>query len=149
MESEILLVDDESPARKIVRKHLKSLGIESVIEAKNGREALNKLRNNKDDIKLIILDIMMPVMDGHAFLKKAREEGYMAPVIITTSVDNEKIKDMDVYDIYSKPIEFDKFGDSVKNALCLGRNRTKVIHKIRDLSNQIEQTMNIYASRSL
>jgi len=148
MDAEILLVDDESLARKIVRKQLKTIGIESIIEAKNGREALNKLRGGKDSIKLIILDIMMPVMDGHEFMKRAREEGYMAPVIITTSIEQDKIKDLDVYDTYNKPINFDKFSESVKSELCLGRNRTEVIHKIRGLSEKIEQTMHISATRS-
>ena len=62
-----------------------------VLEAENGQEALEILEQNKDDIHLILLDVMMPVMDGYTFLDKIKknEELALIPVIVMTQGDSE------------------------------------------------------------
>lgn len=65
----ILLVDDEAPIRITARQVLKSAGY-NVITANNGADALNMYRDRARDIRAIILDMMMPVMDGTATLKE-------------------------------------------------------------------------------
>ena len=83
----ILVVDDESRMRKLVRDFLVSNDF-SVIEASNGREALDRFYEDKD-IALIILDVMMPELDGYEVLKRIREESKV-PVIMLTAKSEEK-----------------------------------------------------------
>ena len=63
----------------------------NVLEAENGKEALAVLEKHKDDIALILLDIIMPVMDGYTFLSIAKADPSLAsiPVIVTTQSDSE------------------------------------------------------------
>ncbi len=65
-----LVVDDSKSIRQIERKYLEEMGFE-VLEAENGEEALKVLKENPD-IKLILLDWHMPVMNGYEFLKAVR-----------------------------------------------------------------------------
>lgn len=66
----VLVVDDSKAIREIERKYLEELGFE-VVEAENGEEALKILEENSD-IKLILLDWHMPIMNGYEFLLKLR-----------------------------------------------------------------------------
>jgi two-component system, chemotaxis family, chemotaxis protein CheY len=68
----VLVVDDFSTMRRIVRKILKDLDFKEVIEAENGAEAFNLLETNKVD--LIVSDWNMPTMTGLEFLKKVRAD---------------------------------------------------------------------------
>ena len=62
----VLVVDDSKSIRQIERKYLEEMGHE-VVEAENGEEALKVLKENPD-VKLILLDWHMPVMNGYEFL---------------------------------------------------------------------------------
>ena len=85
----ILTVDDERIIQKMMHKLLTKHGY-NVITANNGKEALNHLVVY--EIDLIILDIMMPVMDGYETLKMLRQmdRTKMIPVIILTANANVK-----------------------------------------------------------
>ena len=72
MESlKVLVVDDESRMRKLVKDFLSVKGFQ-VIEAADGEEAVDIFFNQKD-ISLILLDVMMPRMDGWEVLKTIRQ----------------------------------------------------------------------------
>ena len=64
----------------------------SVLEAGNGQEALNILGQSRDSVSLILLDVMMPVMDGYTFLDRLREnpELSLIPVIVMTQGSSEE-----------------------------------------------------------
>ena len=64
----------------------------AVLEAENGQEALELLQQHQDDIALILLDVMMPVMDGYTFLDRIKADQKLAliPVIVMTQSDNEE-----------------------------------------------------------
>lgn len=86
----ILVCDDEADIRSALRVYLS--GDEySIFEAKNGEEALEIIK--KEDIHLLLMDIMMPVLDGITALAKLRENGNNIPVILLTSKsqDTDKI----------------------------------------------------------
>lgn len=87
--NKILVVDDTKDIRDMLETYLTSINME-VQTAENGRVALEILDNTFD---LVILDIMMPVMDGIECLKELRKE-YMTPVIFLTAKgsDMDKIK---------------------------------------------------------
>lgn len=86
----ILIVDDEKEIRKLIDIYLKNEGC-NTIHAENGEEALNVLENSKVD--LIILDIMMPKMDGIEAWLKIREERNMPIIMLSAkSEDMDKIR---------------------------------------------------------
>ncbi len=78
----ILIVDDEEPLRMLYEEELNREGYE-VLTASNGKEALSLLEKTKPD--LIILDIMMPVMDGMETLGPVHGKNRDIPIILHTS----------------------------------------------------------------
>mgnify|MGYP000883084979 FL=1 len=81
----ILVVDDKSSVRLLLQDYLGEQGYR-VVPAANGREAIYAARREKPD--LILLDLMMPEMDGYTFLKQFRQES-QTPVIIITAKEEE------------------------------------------------------------
>jgi CheY-like chemotaxis protein len=84
----ILFVDDEESMRKVMDIRIKSWGY-NMIEASGGRQAIGFLKTQKPD--LIILDYMMPEMDGVATLKKIRKINSRIPVIMFTAYPDEEV----------------------------------------------------------
>lgn len=83
----ILVVDDESRMRKLVRDFLEREGYE-VLEAGNGMEAMDIFYENKD-LSLLILDVMMPKMDGWEVCREIRKESKV-PIIMLTARGEER-----------------------------------------------------------
>ncbi len=83
----VLVVDDEARMRKLVKDFLTRKDFE-VIEAGDGREALNAFYEHPD-LSLIILDVMMPVLDGWQVLREIRSESKV-PVIMLTAKSQEQ-----------------------------------------------------------
>ncbi|HFC98313.1 MAG TPA: response regulator [Thermosulfurimonas dismutans] len=85
-----LVVDDSKSIRQIERKYLEEMGF-TVVEAENGEEALEKLRENPD-VRLIILDWHMPVMNGYEFLKavRANPEWNQIKIMMVTTENQQK-----------------------------------------------------------
>ncbi len=83
----ILVVDDESRMRKLVKDFLTKQGY-SVLEASNGEEAVDLFVEDKD-ISLIILDVMMPRMDGWQVCKEIRALSEV-PIIMLTAKSDER-----------------------------------------------------------
>ena len=84
----VLLIDDSSTMRKIQKRVLETMGITDIIEAGNGKEALEKLKENNNDFTFVLCDINMPEMNGMETLKAIRTNPDTAklPVIMCTSV---------------------------------------------------------------
>ena len=82
----ILVVDDEARMRKLLKDFFATNGYE-IIEAENGQKAL-ELFAMHEDLHLIILDVMMPVLDGWSTLRKIRETSKV-PVIMLTARGEE------------------------------------------------------------
>jgi two-component system alkaline phosphatase synthesis response regulator PhoP len=83
MPFKVLVADDEVPIVRIAQMNLRRRGFE-VITAYDGREALEKVRSERPDV--IVLDVMMPHMDGFAVLERLKENPDMReiPVIMLT-----------------------------------------------------------------
>ena len=82
----ILVVDDEPKIRELIGQYLTVAGYETEF-AKDGIEALNII--SKGDIDMVILDVMMPFMDGITCLKEMRSRGFKTPVIILSAKGEE------------------------------------------------------------
>lgn len=83
----VLVVDDESRMRKLVKDFLSKKNFE-VLEAENGEQAVDIFFNNKE-ISLIILDVMMPKMDGWQVCREIRQYSKV-PIIMLTAKSDEK-----------------------------------------------------------
>lgn len=85
----ILVVDDFHTMRRIVINLLKQLGFSNVVEAADGREALDKVRSDK--IELVVSDWNMPNMTGIEFLKELRaDEKYKTLPFIMVTAEGKK-----------------------------------------------------------
>ena len=84
----ILIADDEARMRKLVGDFLRKKDYE-VTEAENGQKAVDIFFEEDQDISLVILDVMMPVMDGYAALKEIRQYSKV-PVIMLTAKSEER-----------------------------------------------------------
>ena len=86
----ILVVEDNELNRAMLCEILAEKY--GVLEACNGPEALDILRQNRDGVSLILLDVMMPVMDGYTFLDRVREDEELSliPVIVMTQGSSEE-----------------------------------------------------------
>ncbi|MDH5299474.1 MAG: response regulator, partial [Desulfobulbaceae bacterium] len=74
LQMKILLVEDAGTMRKMEAKILNQVGFTNIVEAADGREALDRLEAEGDDIRLIISDWAMPNMDGYELLGRVRAE---------------------------------------------------------------------------
>ena len=84
----ILVVDDESRMRKLLKDFLSAKGYQ-IIEAEDGEKAIEQFEENRNKIKLILLDVMMPKLDGWSVLRKIRQESKV-PVIMLTARGEEQ-----------------------------------------------------------
>ena len=88
MDKSILVVDDEVRMRKLIKDFLGAKGY-SVIEAKDGEEALKIFEENSSKIQLILLDVMMPKLDGWSVLRQIRKTSKV-PIIMLTARGEEQ-----------------------------------------------------------
>jgi len=109
MALKVLIVDDDFINRKLLSTLLKkNPSVTDMVEAENGSDALDKLKKHTD-IDLILLDIMMPVVDGIEFLKIFRSNMANAhiPVIVLSTDDTRKTEVFDngANDFLRKPVK--------------------------------------------
>ena len=103
----ILVVDDNEDNRYTLTRRLKRMGLKKIVEAVNGLEAINKVESQ--DFDMILLDVMMPVMDGYEVLKRLRSEKRFIniPIIMISALsdveDVVKAIDLGADDYLLKP----------------------------------------------
>lgn len=118
MNQKIILADDEERWRLIVHDFLDNEGY-SVLEAANGSQAVRLLRENPD-VSLVILDVMMPVMDGIAACTEIRSFSRV-PVLMVTARDDEETEVSAMRcgadQFISKPIKMRAFMERVRSLL--------------------------------
>ncbi len=115
----VLIVDDEVGIREVIKEYCLNESYE-VLEASNGEEAIDKVNNNEVDI--IILDIMMPHMDGYTALKEIK-----------------KIKNIPVIMLSARSDEFDKlqsFGLGVDDYMTKPFSPKELIARIKAVVNR-------------
>ena len=105
--SKILVVDDQEINRDILGTILEDNY--DVIYAENGEEALDKIVENNYNISLIMLDLMMPIMNGFEVLEYKKQDEHMKniPVIVLTSEKDAELKALELgaYDFITKPFD--------------------------------------------
>lgn len=119
--AKLLIIDDSLFQRRTIRKIL-AVGGHDMQEATNGREGLNMLAEFAPDC--VILDILMPDMDGLTFLKTLQKRGIKTPVIVLTADIQETTRreclELGAASIIYKPVspvEGDSFRKAIQDVL--------------------------------
>jgi CheY-like chemotaxis protein len=117
----ILLVEDEEQVMHVARAMLEELGF-TVVEACNGKEALEMYRKYASDIMLVVTDIGMPVMDGYALFRELKTVNPLLPIIISSGYGdaevNSRIARADIAGLFSKPYNFDKMREVLQSVVA-------------------------------
>jgi DNA-binding response OmpR family regulator len=136
--SKILIVDDEPFNVDYLEQELTDLGYET-ISARNGQEALEKVATEAPD--LILLDVMMPVMDGFTVCRilKDHEATRLIPIVIMTALDarEDRIKGIQAGadDFLTKPVHEEELLARIATALKLKHTVDRKIGELRDLKD--------------
>ena len=125
----ILVVEDDKHTRILLSKILQTNGY-NVILATDGEDALDKLEHNYVD--LMVIDVMMPKMDGYTLTQTLRDNGSQMPMLMISAKDKaQDIKQgflVGIDDYLTKPFDFEEFILRVKALL----RRSKIVsdHKL-------------------
>lgn len=134
----ILVTDDNVLDNAILRNYLYHERC-NIISALNGREALELIESRNIDV--ILLDLVMPVMDGFEFLKEFSKTKYYKeiPIIVASSLDKteniEEILNYDIYDYIIKPLDH--------------INRLILVNKIRNAIKHRHQTLEFTKAKAI
>ena len=119
----VLVAEDDKNIRKLMEIQLSSEGY-NVFSAGDGEEALKLMENNQIDI--MVVDIMMPKMDGYELVKTVRESNSQIPAIMVTAKgtmqDKAKGFLVGIDDYMVKPVEFDELLFRIKALLRRAKN---------------------------
>ena len=126
--TKILIVEDDESVRILMEVKLKKDF--EIFTAEDGKAALKLLENVKID--LLLVDVMMPIMDGYTLVKTLRNENNQIPAIMITAKSEvpDKLKGFDsgVDDYMTKPVDFDELKARIKVLLRRSRiNKEKQI----------------------
>ena len=138
---DILVVEDDKNTRKLLTTILKNHGY-NTLEATNGEEALDVLDHNHVD--LMVLDVMMPKMDGFELTKTLRDGGSQLPILILSAKQNVvDIKQgflVGIDDYLTKPFDFDVLLLRIKALL----RRSKIVTENKLTVGNVELDYNSY-----
>lgn len=113
----MLVVDDEAAIRALVAKIIERAGY-VVDTARDGREAIDKL--HESDYDVLVIDLMMPNIDGYGVVDFLRQRGGPQPaVILVTAADSAAVRKMDgtfVHSVLRKPFDIDVLADLISAA---------------------------------
>lgn len=144
----VLVVEDNVTVRNYLVQNL--VQDYYVLEAANGQEALEMLEQNSMEIDGIILDLVMPVMDGYKFLEivKQSQEYRNIPILIATSddePDNEtRVLKLGAWDFVTKPFNMDVLKFRLQNAIL--HSQLTAFNQLKYLA-EFEQVTGIYNKR--
>lgn len=117
----VLVVEDNEINRNMLMDYL--AGSYNVITAENGLEAIDIIDEKKDELSLILLDIVLPTLNGFEVLEEMNENGWIEsiPVIVVSSEGSDEFKNRaylnNVYGFVTKPFTYDEVMSCVKTIL--------------------------------
>ena len=118
----ILVVDDEDHIREITKKTLE-IRRYKVITANNGKEAIALYKQNREEIKVVLMDMMMPVMDGLASIRELHKINPRIKVIAVSGLTEKdrlaKVDEAHVYAFLTKPYTAEKLLNVMHDILNL------------------------------
>lgn len=138
----ILIADDKDIGRDILACVLKS--DYDIVTAYDGKEAIERINENSDNLSIIILDIIMPVVDGFGVLDYMHSRGLMTkiPVIMVTGALSSDISlkcySRGVFDIITKPYDINIVKQRVNNAVELFLHKNKMEELLKQQTEKLE-----------
>ncbi|HSG67142.1 MAG TPA: response regulator, partial [Bacteroidales bacterium] len=138
----VLIVDDSRVNRKFVKDNLEEMGLE-ISEAEDGKEGFRKAKKLGPD--LILLDILMPVMDGYEFIENIRKDANLAhiPVMALTALgmreDIDRIVKCGFDDFLIKPFHIEELYEKMANLLGDPGSRVLISEERTDYHEQRDE----------
>jgi phosphoserine phosphatase RsbU/P len=145
MEKRILVVDDDQNIRKVLEMHLTKAGY-TVEHAENGKRCLQLLAENPPD--LVLLDLLMPVMDGMETVKEIRKNykrGVMPVIMLSAEQDKKswaKVIQAGANDFVPKPFDKTELLARIGTNLTVGDLNSKLYQLTRDLAQKNQELEN-------
>jgi two-component system, cell cycle sensor histidine kinase and response regulator CckA len=116
----VLLVDDEEMIRNVIRKILETNGY-SVLIAKDGYEAQKLLAANREEVDVIILDLILPLLSGKETFRILHGIDHTIPIIISSGFsiddDSQEMLNSGAFDFLQKPYDLAKLLHTIKSAI--------------------------------
>lgn len=137
-----LLIVDDSELNRVILSEIFS-GTYKIMEAADGARGWELYQGNKRDICAILLDVVMPVMDGIEFLKKFKKNGGIRkiPVFLITATENTEVLreayELGVMDVINKPVVPYMIRRRVDSVIELFRARRKLREKVKQQNSEI------------
>lgn len=139
---DILLIIDDSEVNRVILTEIFCSNYK-IIEAENGKEGLEKYKKYSDHIAAILLDVVMPVMDGLEFLRIMQREKQLEKIpvfLITASESTDVLREayeIGVMDVISKPVVPYMIRRRVDSIVELFQAREKLSNKVEEQSSEI------------
>ena len=145
----ILLVEDEKAVRELTK--VKLGGKYEIVEATDGEDALDKLMDFTPE--LMIVDIMMPRMNGFDFVRELRENGDTTPVIMLTAMDDfshkKKGYNLGIDEYLTKPIDYEELSWHIEAILRRSKISSDREIVIGDLKVSEESMSAVYGDKRI
>lgn len=131
----ILIIDDQETNREILKNIL--VNDYDILEAENGRDRLDILKKDREEISAVLLDIVMPVMDGYGFMNAIHDIKYDdLPIIVLTGSSGPEAEDktlsLGAWDFISKPYQPMVLQARLKNAIA--RSQMEMFTRMKHLA---------------
>lgn len=143
MKTRVLMIDDNIELVNMVKEYFRSnSNIEVVLEAHDGEEGINLIDKKKDMYDLILLDLIMPKLDGRGVLEQMKNKSLDKKVIVLTSYNNpdmiRKVSELGISYFILKPFELTE----LEKIICEVSNPSKYGNKAIDLyHNNLEKSL--------
>ena len=135
MAQNILIIDDEPVQRRLLDASVRRMGLNSLL-AESGEEALDILAAGSAPVAVVVLDLVMPGMDGIAALTAMRERGHQMPVIVQTAQGGIEtvVRAMraGAFDFVVKPVSPERLQTAIGQALRMGAVDSRKREKRRE-----------------
>ena len=147
MRNKILIVDDSFINRELLTEMLEDEY--EVITCENGLQALELMEENYNELAIILLDLVMPVLDGVGFLKALQNKPIMKdiPILVIsgeTNVETEiKCFDYGVFDFIKKPFDNRLVKKRIKNAVDLYMYKNNLEERVAEQTSVISEQYNL------
>lgn len=141
----VLVVEDEPKLLDVLQRGLHTKGYTADTIA-DGKDALDRIVLYKDDYDVVVLDLLLPSMDGHTVCKNVREKGVNTPIIILTALDETKSKvdllNSGADDYLHKPFSFDELDARINALLRRPKQTIPNVLQVADIElNPAERTV--------
>ena len=140
MTAHVLVIDDDPVQRRLLKNAVERYGHTPML-AENGKVGLELLKQHSGEVNVVVLDLMMPEMDGLGFLKAIGELGSDVPVIVQTGqggIDTVvQAMRAGAFDFVVKPVSPERIGAAIANALKLDQREAKARSGRRSRSHAV------------